>query len=145
MGYREKARERFRGRCCRCGEEAEWSEVEVHHVDRDRSNESLDNLEPVCKECHNNEHHGGQLWGLVVKVPRPMLDAVDNAVEAEGYSSRSEAVNRALAEAFGEHADDTWMGGPRQSVEAWFGRAGSEPPGERAVRPPHADRGDQND
>ena len=43
--YREKAKEDFNGRCERCGDPLEWSEVEVHHVDRDRQNPNRDNLE----------------------------------------------------------------------------------------------------
>lgn len=37
------------GRICqRCGLRA----VLVHHKDGDRSNSSIDNLEPLCKRCH---------------------------------------------------------------------------------------------
>lgn len=32
--------------------------IEVHHVDGDRTNGELENLEPMCKDCHDNVHAG---------------------------------------------------------------------------------------
>jgi DNA-directed RNA polymerase subunit M/transcription elongation factor TFIIS len=43
--------------CERCG----WKEVpeilRVHHLDRDRSNNALENLEILCSICHDKEHY----------------------------------------------------------------------------------------
>lgn len=45
--------------CQRCGKDLtnasqyEWC---VHHIDRDRSHNTLDNLEMLCKRCHQMEH-----------------------------------------------------------------------------------------
>ncbi len=45
-----------RGKFCeRCG----YSKIEileVHHKDRDRKNNELDNLELICPNCHSEEH-----------------------------------------------------------------------------------------
>ena len=113
--YREKARDGYGGRCERCGARVDWADIEVHHVDRDRRNDRMDNLERICKPCHYTEHHDDSmpLWGLVVSVPPPVLEAIDRAVEERRYASRSEAVNRAVASAFG--GDEA-----AESVSAWF-------------------------
>jgi predicted nucleic acid-binding Zn ribbon protein len=42
------------GRICnRCKTE---ENLLVHHIDEDRTNNSLDNLEVLCKRCHQNHH-----------------------------------------------------------------------------------------
>lgn len=41
--------------CTVCGAEGE---VQIHHVDGDRNNNSLENLEPVCGSCHYKIHNG---------------------------------------------------------------------------------------
>lgn len=45
-----------RGRiCARCGY-SEYRILEVHHKDRNRENNNLDNLELICPNCHSLEH-----------------------------------------------------------------------------------------
>lgn len=47
--YYQKIAYAHYGRVCqRCGEPA----VLVHHKDEDRGNNEVDNLEPLCKRCH---------------------------------------------------------------------------------------------
>lgn len=124
--YREKKKADFDGECERCGEPADWDEVQVHHVDRDRSNDDDDNLEAVCHDCHNDEHHGDSpLWGVMVEVPRPVLDLVDTLVEERGYASRHEAINRAVIGHATPDEEDRVPGfsTPSDSVSAWFGDA----------------------
>lgn len=41
--------------CCRCGYENAEA-LEVHHKDRNRSNNEIDNLEVLCCNCHRLEH-----------------------------------------------------------------------------------------
>ncbi len=53
--------------CERC----RYSRVEilhVHHRDRNRNNNELENLELICPNCHYEEHHLGKSWlnGTVV-------------------------------------------------------------------------------
>ena len=50
--------------CCFCGKEC-TTNIEIHHIDGDSSNNDLDNLTPVCLDCHgelkryNPEHPVG--------------------------------------------------------------------------------------
>lgn len=55
--YREKAFRAYRPICCRCGF-ANIAALEVHHIDRDRSNNNISNLEILCANCHKVEHLG---------------------------------------------------------------------------------------
>lgn len=55
---KERVRERDGYSCCGCGidEGAYWimkqRVLDIHHIDGDRSNNSLSNLITVCRECH---------------------------------------------------------------------------------------------
>lgn len=43
--------------CSNCGEKPkELSQLLVHHIDRNRENNSPENLVPMCKRCHQMEH-----------------------------------------------------------------------------------------
>ena len=47
------------GVCERCG----YNKLEilhVHHKDKNRNNNSLENLELICPNCHYEEHHLGK-------------------------------------------------------------------------------------
>ena len=47
--------------CGRCG----YSKIEilhVHHKDRNRGNNNLDNLELICPNCHYEEHYLEKSW-----------------------------------------------------------------------------------
>lgn len=51
-----------RGRACqRCGY-SKFEILQVHHKDRDRKNNSLDNLELICPNCHCEEHFLEKSW-----------------------------------------------------------------------------------
>lgn len=49
---RKEALRYFNWNCARCKKYA----VHVHHKDKNTSNNKLENLEPLCKECHYLEH-----------------------------------------------------------------------------------------
>lgn len=50
-----------RGRKCeRCGY-FKYEILQVHHKDRNRSNNSIDNLEIICPNCHYEEHYFSHL------------------------------------------------------------------------------------
>lgn len=117
------------GHCARCREEVPESDVEVHHVDRDRDNNDRDNLEVLCHGCHVQEHHSDSLpVDMVVAMPRPVLVALDKAVEQHGYADRSEAVCRAVVRAFDQEPDGM-LSSPDEAVSAFFS---GEPLGEPA-------------
>ena len=48
--------------CERCGYNKHEAGIVVHHIDRNRSNNDISNLEVLCAICHNIEH-----WGEVDK------------------------------------------------------------------------------
>ena len=51
--YRERCFNEKEERCVICSSE---DEVQVHHVDGDRSNDNIENLVPVCSGCHSKIH-----------------------------------------------------------------------------------------
>lgn len=54
--YRNLALRHYDHKCNRCGYSKCLSCLEVHHKDRDRSNNNLSNLEILCRNCHGEEH-----------------------------------------------------------------------------------------
>lgn len=56
--YREYALLHKPNLCNRCGWDVSVKVLEVHHIDRDRSNNELQNLEVLCRNCHGLEHVG---------------------------------------------------------------------------------------
>lgn len=58
FSYREDAISAFGARCNRCDYDKNIAGIVVHHKDRNRENNSLDNLEVLCATCHMVEHHG---------------------------------------------------------------------------------------
>lgn len=51
--YSSKAIKYYGAVCNRCSTE---QNILVHHIDEDRTNNSLSNLEVLCKQCHQNHH-----------------------------------------------------------------------------------------
>ena len=54
--YRKRALEEKGERCNRCGYTSDSRALQVHHIDRNRENNSIDNLEVLCANCHSIEH-----------------------------------------------------------------------------------------
>ena len=55
MGGRHRARQLIPvlGPCNRCGRQAELR----HHIDEDPTNNELQNLEQLCRDCHVKHHN----------------------------------------------------------------------------------------
>ncbi|MGV9206323.1 MAG: HNH endonuclease [Promethearchaeia archaeon] len=51
---RSEILDRDKNKCAICGSE---SEMHVHHIDTDTTNNSPSNLITLCKECHSNKVH----------------------------------------------------------------------------------------
>ncbi len=45
------------GKCSRCGYKKHPEILQVHHKDRNRRNNNVDNLEVLCPNCHALEHY----------------------------------------------------------------------------------------
>lgn len=56
--YREKAFKHYKPVCSDCGY-ANVLALEVHHIDRDRANNLLENLVILCANCHSIRHKTG--------------------------------------------------------------------------------------
>ena len=54
--YRIKAIDAHGKVCSNCGSD---EAIEVHHRDGDRTNNSIDNLLPLCRRCHRRLHSVG--------------------------------------------------------------------------------------
>jgi hypothetical protein len=48
-------------KCERCGFE-KYEILQIHHKDKNRSNNKLDNLELICPNCHSAEHYLKRSW-----------------------------------------------------------------------------------
>lgn len=57
VDYRKLAFDAYPHQCSRCGYSKCLTALEVHHKDRDRSNNALANLEILCRNCHCEVHH----------------------------------------------------------------------------------------
>lgn len=44
-------------RCCVC----QTPFVQIHHIDEDPSNNEIENLAPLCPNCHTQAHHKGNI------------------------------------------------------------------------------------
>jgi hypothetical protein len=55
--YRKIAFRNLPEECHRCGYSEVPEVLQVHHIDRDRSNNHLENLEILCPTCHEVEHY----------------------------------------------------------------------------------------
>lgn len=55
--YRSVCFQHYDRECAECGASGD---LQVHHKDRDRSNNEPENLVPLCKNCHWDEHRDEQ-------------------------------------------------------------------------------------
>lgn len=53
MNYRKKCLNKYSNKCHICSSE---DNIEVHHINGERWDNSIENLIPVCKECHTDIH-----------------------------------------------------------------------------------------
>ena len=63
---------------------AKCAYLEIHHKDRDPVNNSLDNLIPLCKECHYYEHLGMK-WAEARLRLSEELPSYDGKLIIEGW------------------------------------------------------------
>lgn len=53
-GYRERALRVYGNKCKCCGKNGR---IDIHHIDVNRTNNSIKNLVPVCRSCHKSIHY----------------------------------------------------------------------------------------
>lgn len=54
--YRVTAKENLPNCCAECGYDKYPEVLQVHHIDRDRSNNDIENLVILCPTCHEVDH-----------------------------------------------------------------------------------------
>lgn len=54
--YRKICFEHYEQKCNKCGFDEIPQIIQVHHKDRNRNNNDISNLEPLCPNCHEKEH-----------------------------------------------------------------------------------------
>ncbi len=64
--YRRKALEEYGEKCGNCGA---TEAIEIHHRNGDRTDNRLENLLPLCSNCHEKLHRSG-LGGLEEELKR---------------------------------------------------------------------------
>lgn len=70
-GYRQKCIDAKGEECDICGSS---KTIQVHHLDRDRRNDDLENLVPLCREHHNEIHKSPDEFGEYFREPEPRKD-----------------------------------------------------------------------
>jgi len=58
--YRAIALRTYDKICNRCGYDLHPEILQVHHKDRDRTNNTIDNLELLCPNCHDLDHYNNR-------------------------------------------------------------------------------------
>ena len=108
MGYRKKCLSE-KGRCCvECGAD---ENIEVHHIDRDRGNNSIENLVPMCYGCHMDVHSSTGGLGRWRKQLKDETSGTSLAIKLDDEQyERARAVKQDLgvtwAEFIGHAADE---------------------------------------
>jgi len=54
--YRQIAIEKLEHRCSMCGYDKYLTILEAHHIDRNKDNKDISNLQFLCRNCHAEEH-----------------------------------------------------------------------------------------
>ncbi|WP_049939586.1 HNH endonuclease signature motif containing protein [Natronomonas pharaonis] len=87
MEYRDRCLKTKGEYCHSCGVR---QNIQVHHIDGDHSNNGLDNLVPLCANCHSKVHSGEIDWPpsryrkLEVELSEENYDAVSGAAGSLG-------------------------------------------------------------
>lgn len=82
--YRNIAKDKIIQGCVGCAKKTQFLLV-VHHIDGNRDNNSLDNLECVCHNCHAVRHmkflDGEWKFGTCWLTPRDKIDEIMNLIK----------------------------------------------------------------
>ena len=83
--YREKCLRQKIQSCAVCGYSKHLHSLTVHHIDGDRSNNSLDNLIPLCNSCHRKVHntcaYSGRIAEFDEKLNSEVIEVPDSVIE----------------------------------------------------------------
>lgn len=112
--YRPKCLEAKGEECVICGAE---ENIEVHHIDGDRTNNDLSNLEPICNPHHKAIHNGDaeleeyvdrlntsssdSMVQITVRIEKGVLNELDQLADEEGQH-RSELIREYIGQGLSE-------------------------------------------
>ena len=63
LNYRKTAFDAYGKICSNCKYDNELA-LEVHHIDKDRTNNTVNNLRVLCANCHTIIHKNGECSGV---------------------------------------------------------------------------------
>jgi transposase len=49
--------EKYGYKCCKCGNTAKESRIQIDHIDNDCLNDSFDNLQVLCEQCNKGKYY----------------------------------------------------------------------------------------
>jgi hypothetical protein len=78
-GYRSRAMKKYGPQCCQCNYSEDPRMLDVDHIDSDRSNNSIENLQVLCVWCHALKTRG------VGSHPRSRIEYVSGLSEGLLY------------------------------------------------------------
>jgi len=86
------------GSCSICGS---TENLELHHIDNNRENNDLSNIQLLCRNCHRSQMHG--LGGPTEKFMMSVPDAMFEALEAERKRRMLDSIQETLRQIVSEH------------------------------------------
>lgn len=94
--YRQKALDCYGEKCVDCGA---TDAIEIHHINRDRDDNRVENLIPLCRSCHRSLHNEGDTVTYQFQIPD------DDWVVWKNTVPRSKALDVRLRELIEADAD----------------------------------------
>jgi len=90
--------------CALCGEKGG---IEIHHIDRNRLNNSAENLTPLCNNCHRNYHNkesffinrksfGVEIKRLEARAMARKMTTMDFITFLQGLENKEESIKKTI-------------------------------------------------
>lgn len=97
VGYRKRCLAQKINTCNACGD---GDDLVVHHINGDRSDNRLDNLVPLCRECHARVHASTSVGGVLGELQSNLPDSSLCFTAAEAEHAQFRVSNELADELF---------------------------------------------